>query len=150
MPPKIIEEKSISVSTPIKEGDTLTLYCHAEGMPAPRVSWFFREKNPTKDLSLIKRHEKLKQEKITDGRMIHVGNALTIHNISRSFTGIFECIANNSVPPAASRKNKITIECNLNILSFYTVNDMIQKNNTSGIYQAILDISSRFYPKIFK
>lgn len=116
LPPKIIEEKSTVIPSPIKEGDSLSMYCHAEGIPTPKVTWYFREKSTAaKDSSSVnhhfKRHEKnSKHEKNADGRVIQVGNTLTLNNISRSYSGIFECIANNSVPPAASRKIKITIE----------------------------------------
>jgi hypothetical protein len=47
---------------------------------------------------------------------------LSIKNISRNYSGYFECIANNSVPPAASRKMKVTVECkNFNLVVFLRV-----------------------------
>jgi hypothetical protein len=45
-------------------------------------------------------------------QVIQEGNTLVISNVTRNYSGIFECIANNSVPPAASRKIKVNIECN--------------------------------------
>ena len=96
----------------------MSIYCHAEGIPTPKVTWYFRERTTStmKDSTLthhFKRHEKNKHDKsLENGHIIQSGNTLTLNNINRSYSGVFECIANNSVPPAASRKIKITIECN--------------------------------------
>ncbi len=45
--------------------------------------------------------------------IIHEGNTLIIKDVSRTHSGVFECIANNSVPPAASRKIRVSVECKL-------------------------------------
>ena len=112
VPPKIIEEKSTLLPSHVKEGDSLSLYCHAEGMPTPKVSWYYREKAASNDMISnhhFKRHERSRHEK-AEGRFLHEGSTLTLNNLTRHNSGIFECIANNSVPPAASRKIKVTIE----------------------------------------
>lgn len=49
--------------------------------------------------------------RIVDSTVIQEGSNLVIENINRSYSGVFECIANNSVPPAASRKIKVSVEC---------------------------------------
>lgn len=129
LPPKIIEEKStLQTQGPIQEGKSLRLHCHADGVPSPKVTWYFRKKLP---------HHSPSQHSAASGSVAthhlphsfdlsqtaHVAkyfeyqsiiiqdeNTLIITNISRAFTGIFECIANNSVPPAASRKIRISVE----------------------------------------
>jgi len=115
LPPKIIEEKSTILNGPIQEGQTLRLYCHADGIPTPKVTWFFRRKSHhhhqqqqhiTATIDLSKLEDKSTPTTTTTTTIIYDDNdnTLIINNISRSYTGIFECIANNSVPPAASRK----------------------------------------------
>lgn len=123
LPPKIIEEKSSLQTGPVQEGQSLRLYCHADGIPTPKVTWYFRKKlsshhsnqqqsqqahhlahsfdlSQTAHLAKYFEHQSIIQDEST----------LIIKNISRAFTGIFECIANNSVPPAASRKIRISVE----------------------------------------
>lgn len=108
VPPKINEEKSTMVPVPVKEGHTLQLYCHSEGIPTPVVSWYFR-KRP----SHHRNHEKSNQALVKPNEQVtHEGDTLIVKNITRAHSGIYECIANNSVPPAASRKIKVSVECN--------------------------------------
>jgi hypothetical protein len=114
VPPKIIEEKSTIIASTVKEGDSLSLYCHTEGIPLPKVSWYYREKTMLNENMIsnrhFKRHDKTKHERIAEGRFIQEGTTLSLIDISRSNSGIYECVANNSVPPAASRKIKIMVE----------------------------------------
>ncbi len=133
MPPKIIEEKSTISPGPIKEGSTLNLYCHAEGIPPPKVSWYFRKRSSSSLLLLQSNvhhsgtrnghhsnangekssqpHHQSHGGKSNSEQIIHEGNNLIIKDISRTHSGVFECIANNSVPPAASRKIRVSVEC---------------------------------------
>ena len=105
---------------PIHEGSTLCLYCHAEGIPMPKVFWYFRKRsfinlnhqNSHNNRSYNVNDANYNSNKINiNDQNINEGNTLILKNISRNFSGIFECIANNSVPPAASRKIKVSIEC---------------------------------------
>jgi hypothetical protein len=112
VPPKIIEEKSSLIPSKLKEGDSLSLYCHAEGIPIPNVSWYYREK-PSVDMVSnrhFKRQETTKNDRAAEGRFVQVGPTLSLKYLTRSNSGVYECIANNSVPPAASRKIKIMVE----------------------------------------
>ena len=137
VPPKIVEEKSTISPEPIKEYDTLKLYCHADGIPAPKVSWYFRKRataghhhaagsdhngssQSTRQIhSQGSNHHHHaannagnKGGLLTPGdHVIHEGSTLVIRNASRHQSGIYECIANNSVQPAASRKIKVSVEC---------------------------------------
>lgn len=112
MPPKIIEEKSSLIPSKVKEGDSLSLYCHAEGIPMPNVSWYYREKSSLDMVSNrhFKRQETILNDRAAEGRFVQVGTTLSLKDLTRSDSGIYECIANNSVPPAASRKIKIMVE----------------------------------------
>ena len=116
VPPKIIEEKSTISPGPVKEGSTLSLYCHAEGVPSPKVSWYFRKRSSSMTNHQTSNHHfnhiHDKSHKSNE-HIIHEGNTLIIKDISRTHSGVFECIANNSVPPAASRKIRVSVECRL-------------------------------------
>lgn len=119
MPPKIIEEKSTLSPSPFKEGSTLKLHCHSEGQPASRISWYFRKRHESQASrshggsgahgQRHSHHEQLTLPR-TD-QIVHEGDTLVIHNVTRLHSGSYECIANNSVPPAASRKFKVIVEC---------------------------------------
>ena len=39
------------------------------------------------------------------------GEVLIIHNISRYCEDLYECVAVNGIPPAASKEIKVTVEC---------------------------------------
>lgn len=126
MPPKIVEEKSTISPEPIREGDTLVLYCHTEGIPKPKVSWYFRKRHHSHGGSATLNSERSvaqQQQQQQNGKqsaslpsphheqVLQEGDTLIIKNVSRYYSGVFECIANNSVPPAASRKIKVSVEC---------------------------------------
>ena len=104
MPPKIIEEKSTINPEPITEGETLNLYCHVDGSPKPKVTWYFR-KNAAFNEAIGHFHR--------NNTIVYEGDNLIIHNVSRHYSGYFECVANNSVHPAASRKIKVAVECKI-------------------------------------
>lgn len=116
MPPKIIEEKSTINPATLSEGETLRLFCHVDGSPIPKVSWYFRKKISSNELT--NEQQLIYVDKITNFHdynnmiPIHEGNTLVVENITRNYSGYFECIANNSVLPSASRKIKVTVECN--------------------------------------
>ena len=116
LPPKIIEDKSSVMPAPVMEGQTLKLYCHAEGIPHPEVSWYFRHHSKN---SVQKRdHHRMRHIRHSVKNQIYQeGSTLVIRNISTQYSGIFECIANNSVPPAASRKIKVNVECKIIFLN---------------------------------
>ena len=138
LPPKIIEEKTTINPNPVVEGDVLTLNCFVDGLPIPKVSWYFRKKvasSHANENELVFNYDKFSHY-LNNGvgsaaSMIPIqeGNVLIIENVGRNYSGYFECIANNSVPPAASRKMKVTVECKnfclfvllLRIINFHAV-----------------------------
>jgi hypothetical protein len=121
LPPKINEEKSTIAPAAIVQGDTLKLYCHADGIPTPKITWYFR-KHHHQDLKNLNENNFESSLPIalnsrphlrSNTHLIQEGDTLIIKNISTYYSGIFECIANNSVPPAASRKIRVNVECKL-------------------------------------
>ncbi len=119
LPPKIIEEKTTINPSPVAEGDTLMLNCFVDGLPIPKVSWYFRKKisnSHVNENELIFNYDNThtsNEENTPSMIPIQEGNVLTLENIGRNYSGYFECIANNSVPPAASRKMKVSVECKI-------------------------------------
>ena len=132
MPPKIIEEQSTTAPSWVREGDSVTLYCHAEGVPTPTISWYFRKRTSSSSASPASlvvspqqrsnNHQQQQQlyaqipvprasSVATEQLLVHVGSTLSIANVTRAHSGAYECIANNSVPPAASRKLRLSVEC---------------------------------------
>ena len=115
LPPKIIEEKSSIIPESVLQGQTLKLYCHADGIPTPKISWYFRRHQDSRTVVLKDQESDalmLTAKPLRSNfHLIQEGNTLTIRNISTHHSGVFECIANNSVPPAASRKIRVNVEC---------------------------------------
>ena len=140
MPPKIIEERTTINPSPVAEGDTLTLNCFVDGNPIPKVAWYFRKKianNHVNENELKFNYENSyssNEEKSPNMIPIEEGNVLTIENIGRNYTGYFECIANNSVQPAASRKMKVSVECKNLFITIISIN-----------FHAVLLVSPEIY-----
>ena len=47
------------------------------------------------------------------------GEMIIIANVSRYCDDIYECVADNGVPPAVSRQMRVTVECKLLFLYLY-------------------------------
>lgn len=48
----------------------------------------------------------------------HEGQVLLIRNISRVCADTYECVANNTVPPARTRQIKVTVQCKSVVFQF--------------------------------
>ncbi|KAL3867109.1 hypothetical protein ACJMK2_044339, partial [Sinanodonta woodiana] len=79
----------------IQEGQTVTLWCNATGIPPPRVTWFKK--------SIHAKHA-AKEAIGNDGEI------LIIHNITRYCDDVYECVAFNDIEPADSREMKVTVQ----------------------------------------
>ena len=51
------------------------------------------------------------------------GQVLTLRNISRHCSDMYECIADNGVPPSVSRRMRISVECQ-SIISAYKASNL--------------------------
>lgn len=75
----------------------------------------------------------LNNESITDSVFFAVvgqnGEVLIIYNISRYCEDLYECVAVNGIPPAASKEIKVVVECKIyGILKLY-FNHITYKTN---------------------
>ncbi|XP_067666511.1 lachesin-like isoform X1 [Haliotis asinina] len=93
VPPNIIDY-SDSDDVKARTGDNVELMCNATGIPTPTITWYRLNVWSTK-----------KKEKVG-----HEGQVLLIRNISRVCADTYECVANNTVPPARTRQIKVTVE----------------------------------------
>ncbi|KAG1680463.1 Lachesin [Nymphon striatum] len=73
--------------------DVVELFCHASGMPQPKITWR-RENNKV----------------LPSGGAVHKGNSLKIHNIRKEDRGTYFCIADNGVGAGDSRNIRVDVE----------------------------------------
>ncbi|XP_050401914.1 opioid-binding protein/cell adhesion molecule isoform X2 [Patella vulgata] len=93
VPPSIVSF-SYPGDIKVKEDETVELRCNATGVPQPTVKWFRLNQFTTRERE----------------RVGMSGELLRIHNISRFCDDVYECVANNSVPPARSRQMRVTVQ----------------------------------------
>ena len=62
-------------SSPVLEGDDVTLECNATGNPVPIIGWIME----------------------STGEVVTINNTLILSNIHRNDTGVYQCIAMNKV-----------------------------------------------------
>ncbi|KAJ8304062.1 hypothetical protein KUTeg_017645 [Tegillarca granosa] len=75
-----------------REGETVQLICNATGVPIPTVTWYRRSSGSKTELKEVVGSN---------------GEVLLIHNISRYCDDLYECVAFNDIPPAASREMRV-------------------------------------------
>jgi len=90
VPPNITDPVS-NTSTIITEGDTITITCEALGYPLPTIVW--SKTNGT----LSDRVSVSDNVPIGNGNETSVSVNLTLTNVSREDTGLYQCTASNSV-----------------------------------------------------
>ena len=74
----------------------MTLSCNATGNPEPTISW-------TKDGSLISSNSRIS---LSDNN-----KQLTITNVSRTDSGEYRCVANNSLGNDTSNSTALDVKC---------------------------------------
>ncbi|CAG5120084.1 unnamed protein product, partial [Candidula unifasciata] len=94
VPPAILSQQS-SDKIVLEEGHAATLVCHVIGIPTPNVTWYRRH---YRTIGALK--ERIGLE----------GQVLIIHNISRQCDDIYECYADNGVPPAVSKAIRVIVD----------------------------------------
>ena len=62
-------------SSPVLEGDDVTLECNATGNPVPSIGWIME----------------------STGIVVSINSILILSNISRNASGVYQCIAMNSI-----------------------------------------------------
>jgi len=70
------------------EGEDVVLTCNATGSPTPKISWYKKS-----------------------NYLIGFGDQLTLRNVTRYDSDIYECVANNGVGKVARSWAKLTVEC---------------------------------------
>ena len=94
------------------EGDNVTLSCNADGNPKPTISWTRNRSPVTKsDNSRISFSEDKKQ--------------LTITNVSRTDSGEYQCVANNSLGNATSDAALLDVQCKKSVLFLIDQNPQV-------------------------
>ena len=79
-----------------EERSKLTLFCNATGNPAPIILW-------TKDGSPINNNSRIRFSKHN--------RLLTISNVNRIDSGLYRCVANNSLGNDISNVTTVDIQC---------------------------------------
>ena len=50
---------------------------------------------------------------------IHYGAELELHQVSRSDSGVYLCMASNGVPPTVSKRVRLYVDCECNIARLF-------------------------------
>ncbi|XP_045114036.1 lachesin-like [Portunus trituberculatus] len=97
VPPEIVDDLSSGSSVVVQENGNVTLTCHAEGNPKPRISWVREDQRP---ITISKRSKVVKHEEPT----------LRLQKVSRRDMGAYLCIASNGVPPSVSKRIELKVQ----------------------------------------
>ena len=81
----------------VREGDNVTLSCNANGYPPPHIVW---RREDGDDILL-------------GGKKLNIleGASLRLEKISRLNMGDYLCVASNGIPPSASNRFSIKVQC---------------------------------------
>ncbi|KAI5738938.1 lachesin [Diaphorina citri] len=120
--PPIISDNSTR-SVIVSEGQTVYLYCYANGFPAPTISW-------RRDNSAA----------LSTGGSIYRGNILKIPNITKTDRGTYYCVAQNGVGRGMKRNIAVEVE----FAPVITINRPRQGQALQ--YDAILECHVEAYP----
>lgn len=86
--PAAIAAESWRREVTVVEGGDVTLTCNVTGNPLPTVRWYQKSEE-----------------------LIGTGEQLTLQNVSRHDSDIYECVADNGVGSVARGRTKLTVEC---------------------------------------
>ncbi|CAG5130475.1 unnamed protein product, partial [Candidula unifasciata] len=100
-PPRIVEHLSSGATVSVREGDTVELVCNVTGSPPPTVTWYRTH------TGLLEDEEDRGKNRMCIGME---GEVLVIHNVSRYCDDKYQCVANNEVPPAATKEIRVHVE----------------------------------------
>ena len=85
------------------EGENVTFTCNATGNPVPSISWT----SMTRNVSTLDTSHNSRISFLADNKQ------LTITNVSRTDSGEYRCVANNSLGNATSDAAVLDIQCNV-------------------------------------
>lgn len=105
VPPDILDDLSSS-DTLATEGMRVVLNCHAEGNPAPAISWRREDGKKIRICNNLAGRTRKCQEDL-----VHYGSHLELSHISRFDSGVYLCIATNGVPPSVSKRVRLYVDC---------------------------------------
>ena len=103
MPPTIVQTGQAQ-NMVVREGDNVTLSCDASGYPPPHIVW---RREDGDDILLA-------------GKKLNIleGAKLRLEKISRLNMGEYLCVASNGIPPSASNRFSIKVQCKCEVLIF--------------------------------
>ena len=83
-----------AISTPpsnltLNEGGNVQLYCNATGNPSPNITWF----------------------KAGSNQAVGHGETFNVTSVNRSFTGLYQCQADNGVRNASVATAFVNVDC---------------------------------------
>ena len=83
----------------VRETDNVTLACDAHGYPPPHIVW---RREDGEDI-------------LVGGKKMNIveGPKLRLEKISRLNMGDYLCVASNGIPPSASNRFSIRVQCKL-------------------------------------
>ena len=81
----------------VREGENITLTCESHGYPKPHIVW--RREDSDDIVILGKKHKIIENAK------------LRLTKISRLNMGDYLCVASNGIPPSASNRFSVRVQC---------------------------------------
>ena len=89
---------SYSDNQTVIEGSNLNLFCNATGKPAPNITW----------------------TRLSENKVLFVGNPWHIVNINRTYSGAYRCVADNGVPSPVNSTISVDVLCEYTL--YYQLN----------------------------
>ena len=80
---------SYSDNQTVVEGSNLNLFCNATGKPAPNITW----------------------TRVSDDKVLFVGNPWHIADINRTYSGTYHCVADNGVSSPVNSTVSVNVLC---------------------------------------
>ena len=98
VPPTIVN-RGQSHDLVVREGDNVSLACDAHGYPPPHIVW---RREDGEDI-------------LVSGKKMNIveGAKLRMDKISRLNMGDYLCVASNGIPPSASNRFSIRVQCKI-------------------------------------
>ena len=102
----------------VREGDNVSLACDASGYPPPHIVW---RREDGEDILMAGKKLNIVEVKLLFLLLYVViifhfqGPRLRLDKISRLNMGDYLCVASNGIPPSASNRFSIRVQCKLSV-----------------------------------